>query len=102
MQGGVGMRTVLRWFRHGDLSMGTVLGCIADDFTGATDLAGILARSGVRVSLRIGVPARDDPDPAPFEVIALKCRTVPVADAVRETGAALSWLERTGAPDQLR
>lgn len=77
--------------------MGTVLGCIADDFTGATDLAGILARSGVRVSLRIGVPTRDDPDPAPFEVIALKCRTAPVADAVRDSGAALSWLERAGA-----
>ena len=36
--------------------MTTLLGCIADDFTGATDLAGLLARSGVRVSLRLGVP----------------------------------------------
>ena len=36
--------------------MTTVLGCIADDFTGATDIAGLLARSRVRVSLRIGVP----------------------------------------------
>jgi len=32
--------------------MATVLGCIADDFTGATDLAGLLARSGVQVSMR--------------------------------------------------
>ena len=36
--------------------MTTLLGAIADDFTGATDLAGLLARSGVAVSLRIGVP----------------------------------------------
>ena len=36
--------------------MTTILGCIADDFTGAADLAGLLARSGVRVSLRIGEP----------------------------------------------
>jgi uncharacterized protein YgbK (DUF1537 family) len=75
----------------------TVLGCIADDFTGATDLAGILARSGYGVSLRIGVPAQDDPAPSPFEVVALKCRTTPVDDAVHETAAALAWLERTGA-----
>jgi uncharacterized protein YgbK (DUF1537 family) len=33
-----------------------LMGCIADDFTGATDLAGMLARSGARVSLRMGVP----------------------------------------------
>lgn len=75
----------------------TVLGCIADDFTGATDLAGLLARSGVPVSLRIGVPESDGPLPAPFEVIALKCRTAPVNDAVAECRAALAWLQRAGA-----
>ena len=48
--------------------MTTVLGAIADDFTGATDLAGLLARSGVRVSLRMGVPDGPPEDPAPFEV----------------------------------
>ena len=77
--------------------MGTVLGCIADDFTGATDLAGILARSGFGVSLRIGVPKQDDPSPSPFEVVALKCRTAPIAEAVAESAAALAWLERAGA-----
>jgi len=78
--------------------MTTLLGCIADDFTGATDLAGLLARSGVRVSLRIGVPedAASD-DTAAFEVIALKCRTIAVADAVAECRAALLWLQRAGA-----
>lgn len=44
--------------------MKTVLGCIADDFTGATDLAGLLARSGVRVSLRMGVPSEPPTDNA--------------------------------------
>jgi len=77
--------------------LGVVLGCIADDFTGATDLAGLLARSGVQVSLRIGVPDKPDPDPAPFEVIALKCRTAPVAEAIAETRAALAWLKEAGA-----
>ena len=75
----------------------TVLGCIADDFTGATDLAGLLARSGVRVSLRIGVPEGPVEDPAPFEVIALKIRTNPVSDAVAQARAALAWLQHTGA-----
>ena len=77
--------------------MSTVLGCIADDFTGATDLAGLLARSGARVSLRIGVPEGPPSDVAPFEVIALKSRTAPVAEAVAETQAALSWLQAAGA-----
>ncbi|MCT4576547.1 3-oxo-tetronate kinase [Donghicola sp.] len=75
----------------------TVLGCIADDFTGATDLAGLLARSGVRVSLRMGIPDEAPSDTAPFEVIALKCRTAPVADAVAECRHALDWLKQAGA-----
>lgn len=77
--------------------MTTVLGCIADDFTGATDLAGLLARSGVQVSLRIGVPVERPKDTGPFEVIALKSRTAPVAEAVAETRAALAWLRLAGA-----
>lgn len=77
--------------------MTTLLGCIADDFTGATDLAGLLARSGVKVSLRIGVPDTPPLDTAAFEVIALKCRTAPVAEAVAETRAALDWLKAAGA-----
>jgi len=77
--------------------MATVLGCIADDFTGATDLAALLARSGLPVSLRIGVPVEDATDAAPFEVIALKCRTVTVGDALEQTGAAFQWLRNAGA-----
>ena len=77
--------------------MTTLLGCIADDFTGATDLAGLLARSGVRVSLRIGVPESTPEDTAPFEVIALKTRTEPVEKAVAEALRAFDWLKRADA-----
>ena len=77
--------------------MTTVLGCIADDFTGATDLAGLLARSGADVSLRIGVPTAPATKAAAFEVIALKSRTAPVEDAVSEALTALKWLRAAGA-----
>lgn len=77
--------------------MTTCLGCIADDFTGATDLAGLLARSGYPVSLRIGVPEEPPHETAAFEVIALKCRTAPVVEAVAECRAALHWLQAAGA-----
>ncbi|MDU8927032.1 four-carbon acid sugar kinase family protein [Alisedimentitalea sp. MJ-SS2] len=77
--------------------MPTVLGCIADDFTGATDLAGLLARSGVPVSLRIGVPEEPPVNAAAMEVIALKCRTAPVPEAVSDARAALKWLQQAGA-----
>lgn len=75
----------------------TILGCIADDFTGATDLAGLLARSGLPVSLRMGIPDEAPTDTAPFEVIALKCRTARVDEAVTDTLRALDWLQRAGA-----
>jgi uncharacterized protein YgbK (DUF1537 family) len=77
--------------------MGCVLGAVADDFTGATDLAGLLARSGLPVSLRIGVPEEPPHNPSPFEVIALKIRTAPVAEARTEALAALDWLRAAGA-----
>jgi uncharacterized protein YgbK (DUF1537 family) len=77
--------------------LSTVFGAIADDFTGATDLAGMLARSGLRVSLRVGVPGAAPENPAPFEVIALKCRTAPVDEAVADCRAALKWLQAAGA-----
>ncbi len=77
--------------------MKTLFGAIADDFTGATDLAGLLARSGVAVSLRIGVPPEPPAQTAPLEIIALKCRTAPVDEAVGDSRAALAWLRRAGA-----
>lgn len=72
------------------------LGAVADDFTGATDLAALMARSGLSVSLRIGVPEPGTQAAADCEVVALKIRTEPVADAVREAKEALSWLQGIG------
>ncbi len=75
-----------------------LLGCIADDFTGATDLANILVRGGMRTVQTIGLPAEAlsaslDADAI---VIALKSRTAPVEQAVRESLAALQWLRARG------
>ncbi|WP_298930013.1 3-oxo-tetronate kinase [uncultured Ramlibacter sp.] len=73
------------------------LGCIADDFTGATDLANNLVRSGMRVLQAIGVP--DAPLLADVDavVVALKSRTVPAAEAVAQSLQALRWLQAQGA-----
>ena len=77
-----------------------ILGVIADDFTGATDVASMLVRAGMRTLLVIGVPDRADTVDADAVadavVIALKTRTVPAAEAVRESLAALRWLQAAG------
>jgi 3-dehydrotetronate 4-kinase len=72
-----------------------ILGIIADDFTGATDVASMLVRAGMRTVQVIGVPENSAPD-ADAVVVALKTRTVPAADAVRESLAALRWLQAAG------
>jgi uncharacterized protein YgbK (DUF1537 family) len=72
-----------------------ILGCIADDFTGATDLASTLVRGGMRTVQLIGVPDGAVPD-ADAVVIALKSRTSPVAEAVGDSLAALRWLQAAG------
>jgi 3-dehydrotetronate 4-kinase len=80
--------------------MNLKLGCIADDFTGATDLANNLVRAGMRVVQTIGVPtAGDAVDFAQVDVVvvALKSRTIPAADAVTQSLAALHWLQSLGA-----
>jgi uncharacterized protein YgbK (DUF1537 family) len=74
-----------------------LLGCIADDFTGATDLCSMLVRNGMRTVQLIGVPAPDAPVPdTDAVVVALKSRTTPVAEAVGDSLAALVWLKRAG------
>ncbi|WP_367375472.1 3-oxo-tetronate kinase [Pseudomonas lini] len=75
-----------------------LLGCIADDFTGATDLANMLVRGGMRTVQSIGIPSSEvaaglDADAI---VIALKSRTIPVAEAVEQSLAALAWLREQG------
>lgn len=73
-----------------------VLGVIADDFTGATDVAGMLVQAGMRTLLTVGVPDAGVPD-ADAVVVALKSRTTPADDAVRSSLAALNWLRGAGA-----
>ena len=70
-----------------------LLGCIADDFTGATDLANTLVGQGMAAIQVIGVPdvAFDCPA-ADAVVVALKSRTAPVAEAVSQSLEALAWL----------
>lgn len=74
-----------------------VLGCIADDFTGATDLANNLVRAGMRVVLTVDVPAPSQQIDADAVVVALKSRTVPVAAAVKLSVDACRWLRKQGA-----
>lgn len=78
--------------------MSILLGCIADDFTGATDLAGMLVQGGMRTVQIIGVPHDTLPSDidADAVVIALKSRTSPVQDAVADSLAALQWLRTAG------
>ncbi|AEG94917.1 3-oxo-tetronate kinase [Ramlibacter tataouinensis] len=73
------------------------LGCIADDFTGATDLANNLVRAGMRVLQANGVPAQPLEGEVDAVVVALKSRTIPAADAVAQSLAALRWLQAQGA-----
>ena len=75
-----------------------LLGCIADDFTGATDLANKLTRQGLYCVQHNGIPS--DPDGPAAEadgaVIALKTRSIPAAEAVAESLEALDWLRARG------
>lgn len=76
---------------------GLLLGCIADDFTGATDLANNLVKGGMRVVQTIGVPAGPLGEEVDAVVVALKSRTIPAQEAVAQSLAALEWLRREGA-----
>lgn len=74
------------------------IGAIADDLTGATDLALMLSRGGMRVLQVVGVPANDfDFGDADAVVVSLKSRTVPSAEAVSETIASADVLLKAGA-----
>jgi uncharacterized protein YgbK (DUF1537 family) len=76
--------------------MAVLLGCIADDFTGGTDLAGMLVKAGMRTMQTIGVPRAPLPDDVDAVVIALKSRTVPAPQAIEESLQALRYLQRAG------
>jgi len=76
--------------------MAVLLGCIADDFTGGTDLAGMLVKAGMRTVQMIGVPQEAIGDDIDAVVIALKSRTSPADEAIAESLAALRWLQKAG------
>jgi uncharacterized protein YgbK (DUF1537 family) len=73
--------------------MPLLLGCIADDFTGATDLANNLVRAGMRVVQTIGVPAEPLQVEIDAVVVALKSRTIAPQEAVAQSLQALRWLQ---------
>jgi uncharacterized protein YgbK (DUF1537 family) len=73
-----------------------LLGCIADDFTGASDVANMLAKNGMVTVQFVGVPSRDTPVACEAGVVALKTRSIGAADAVRQSIQALGWLQEKG------
>ena len=77
--------------------MTILLGSIADDFTGATDLANTLVKAGMRTIQLLGVPrpGLKVPD-ADAVIVALKSRSNPAPEAVEMSLAALSWLQAAG------
>jgi uncharacterized protein YgbK (DUF1537 family) len=78
-----------------------LLGCIADDFTGASDLANTLTRGGMRTVLTVGVPAAPLETAADAVVVALKTRTIEPTAAVAQSLAAFAWLRKAGAQQML-
>ncbi len=77
--------------------MSILLGCIADDFTGATDLANNLVRNGMRVTQTIGIPQHDLNTELDAVVVALKSRNLEPEDAVGQSLKALEYLLAQGA-----
>ena len=73
-----------------------LLGCIADDFTGATDLASMLVEGGMRTVQTIGVPRRGLSEDADAIVVALKSRSNAADEAVAHSLQALQWLRAAG------
>ncbi len=75
-----------------------LLGCVADDFTGASDAASFLAGRGIKTLLFNGTPdGHEILQDCAAVVIALKTRSIPADEAVRETLKAVRWLEQHGA-----
>lgn len=78
--------------------MTLALGCIADDYTGASDLANTLTRAGLRTVQTIGIPADDLALPeVDAVVVSLKSRSIEAGLAVSRSRAADKWLRRRGA-----
>jgi uncharacterized protein YgbK (DUF1537 family) len=72
------------------------LGVIADDFTGASDIANTLAKGGLSTIQFLGLQDGDAPAGCEAGVVALKTRSIPAAEAVAQSKRALDWLKRQG------
>ena len=72
------------------------IGVIADDFTGASDIALMLAEGGMRVMQFVGVPSGSTAD-VDAGVVSLKSRTAPLDEAIEQSKAACDWLRQQGA-----
>ena len=71
-----------------------LIGVIGDDFTGSSDIANNLKKAGMSVSMYAGIPKKKDKKlSSQAVVIALKTRTIPVKEAVKESIKALNWLK---------
>src|SRR5262245_48529870 len=77
--------------------MAIALGCIADDYTGASDLANTLTKAGLRTVQTIGVPDDLALPEVDAVVVALKSRSIEAAKAVAMSRAADRWLRARGA-----
>ncbi|WP_342108795.1 3-oxo-tetronate kinase [Methylobacterium sp. SI9] len=78
--------------------MSLALGCVADDYTGASDLANTLTKAGLRTIQTIGVPEAGRALPeADAVVVALKSRSIPADQAVARSREAEAWLRARGA-----
>ena len=73
------------------------VGIIADDLTGATDVAAAVAERGIATALVIGVPAEPVRQHADVVVVALKTRTMDVNLAREQVRATAAWLRASGA-----
>ncbi|HYF52897.1 MAG TPA: 3-oxo-tetronate kinase [Salinarimonas sp.] len=73
-----------------------LLGVIADDFTGASDIANTLAKGGLATMLHLGVPRGPAAEATEAGVVALKSRSIPADEAVGQSLAALAWLREAG------
>ncbi len=72
------------------------IGVIADDFTGATDIASFLVENGLPTVQINGVPTGKMPEAIDALVISLKTRSCPVVEATQQSLATLSWLQQQG------
>lgn len=73
------------------------IGCVADDFTGASDAASFLRKQGLKTILFNEIPKGSLRESCDAVVIALKSRTAPVKEAVDDSMSALKWMKENGA-----